>query len=97
MKITKVTIQNLNSIRGKHTIDFVEHFSNHGLFLLAGDTGAGKTTILDAISIALYGETPRLKLRNELEEIISIGEKESLAQVFFGYLANVGPYGLHAL
>jgi len=83
MKITKVTIHNINSIRGKHTIDFVKSFSNHGLFLLTGDTGAGKTTILDAISIALYGETPRLKSKHELEQLISIGEKDTLAEVEF--------------
>ena len=83
MKIISVTIKNLNSIRGKHTINFAEDFSKHGLFLLTGDTGAGKTTILDAISVALYGETPRLKSQAELEQLISIGEKESIAEVEF--------------
>ncbi|MCD8339126.1 MAG: AAA family ATPase, partial [Burkholderiales bacterium] len=71
MKIEKLIFRNLNSIEGKWEIDFSNPlFESTGLFAITGPTGSGKSTILDAIALALYGQTPRLGLitdkRNEL-------------------------------
>lgn len=54
MKIKILTLSAFGSFAGKTDIDF-EKMGQHGVFAVTGDTGAGKTTIFDAISFALYG------------------------------------------
>ncbi|MFT4031124.1 MAG: AAA family ATPase [Siphonobacter sp.] len=62
MRILKIAFENINSLRGSHTIDFQKEkaFIGSNLFAITGPTGAGKTTILDVITLALYHRTPRL-------------------------------------
>lgn len=60
MRLHTLQIQNLNSLRGTHTVDFERLFNVSNILLIAGETGAGKSTILDAVHLALFGKTPRL-------------------------------------
>ncbi len=62
MKIEKIVLNNLTSIEGEQTIDFTqEPLRSAGLFAITGNTGSGKSTILDAICLALYNKAPRFE------------------------------------
>ncbi|MGW1267428.1 AAA family ATPase [Streptomyces sp. NPDC002491] len=57
MRLHNLTLQAFGPFAGTHTIDF-DSLSADGLFLLHGDTGAGKSTVFAAICFALYGKPP---------------------------------------
>ena len=85
MKILELRFKNLNSLYGEWTIDFTDpEYVAGGIFALTGPTGAGKSTILDAICLALYGATPRLgKITKSGNEIMSRQTGECYAEVLF--------------
>lgn len=85
MRILQVRFKNLNSLVGEWQIDLAHPaFASDGIFAITGPTGAGKTTILDAICLALYGRTPRLnKVTKSGNEIMSRQTGECFAEVTF--------------
>jgi exonuclease SbcC len=95
MKIVQVRFKNLNSLVGEWTIDLTHPaFIRDGIFAITGPTGAGKTTILDAICLALYGRTPRLnKVTKAANEIMSRQTGECFAEVTFE--TQTGRYRCH--
>lgn len=77
MKILRVSVNNIASLAGLHTIDFASGpLASANLFAISGPTGSGKSTVLDAICLALYNTTPRLPHGQSLSEI-SPGEKQT--------------------
>ena len=57
MRLHRLEITAFGPFAGTERIDF-DALAEHGLFLLNGPTGAGKTSILDAVCFALYGTLP---------------------------------------
>jgi len=58
VKISRLEITGFGPFRDEQVVD-LDRFAGDGIFLIAGRTGAGKSSILDAICFALYGTTPR--------------------------------------
>jgi len=76
MKFKKLIINNINSIEHA-VIDFDDGvLRDESLFLITGETGAGKTTILDAICLALYNKTPRIESAPSNREKYQYGKDE---------------------
>lgn len=95
MRILQLRFQNLNSLVGEWLIDLSHPaFVADGIFAITGPTGAGKSTILDAICLALYGRTPRLKnISKSSNELMSRQTGECFAEIIFE--TNTGKYRCH--
>lgn len=77
MKILSIRLKNLASIEGTFEIDFTaEPLHSAGIFAISGATGAGKSTILDALCLALYDKTPRFTALGENLYLSDVGENQ---------------------
>tara|TARA_Y100000780_G_scaffold232596_1_gene268990 strand:- start:134913 stop:138173 length:3261 start_codon:yes stop_codon:yes gene_type:complete len=81
MKIHKLRIYNIASLKGEHFIDFDEFQADHGSFAITGDTGAGKSSILNSIALALYGQNYKRNLTQG--DFITLGQAEGKIELEF--------------
>jgi len=88
MKILNVRFKNINTLKGEWEIHFDRSpLKESGLFAITGPNGSGKTTIFDAVSLGIYGETARLK--NSPEQIMSNQTSRCFSMVTFSVNGNV--------
>lgn len=84
MRVLSLRFENINSLKGAWQIDFTKPpFVDDGLFVITGSTGAGKTTILDAICLALYHQTPRSTVSDKSNPLMTHHTTSCLAEVEF--------------
>lgn len=84
MKPIKLIMEAFGPYCDEETVDFTE-LGEKTMFLIHGPTGAGKTTILDAICYALYGETSSGNVRSGQNMISQYVEHDSTARVVFEF------------
>ena len=83
MRLLKLRFKNINSLAGRWEIDFDNPQFKEGLFALTGATGAGKTSVLDAICLGFYGQTARQEISKTTNEVMTRGTGDSFAEVEF--------------
>jgi exonuclease SbcC len=67
VRILAIRGENLASLGEPFLLDFeAEPLAGTGLFAITGETGSGKSTILDALCLALYGRYPALQSSNTI-------------------------------
>lgn len=95
MKPISLTIEAFGPYRDSVTLDFNE-LQNHSMFLISGPTGAGKTSILDAMVYALYGE-PSGEVRKTDAIRSDFAEPRHMTRVDFSFAIGEAQYRVERL
>ncbi len=84
MNIIQLHFQNINSFRGNVHIDFTAPpLADCSVFAITGATGAGKSSILDAITLALFGRAARYKNARSPDSVITRGQQTCFSDICF--------------
>lgn len=85
MRPIRLEIEGLQSFKERQIIDF-EKLSEYGLFGIFGETGSGKSTILDGMILALFDEIPRNRIDGNKSSLLnSINERSSKMEVYYSF------------
>ena len=80
MRLLRLELAGFGPFRERFEIDFAS-FEADGVYLIAGPTGAGKSTILDAVCFALYGSVPRYDERAHLRSDLAGPEEPTFVEL----------------
>jgi exonuclease SbcC len=81
MRLHRLKIKNIASLKGEHIVDFADIQKVSSLFAITGETGAGKSSILNCIGLALYGQIFKKSLIQN--DVVTLGEKEGQIELIF--------------
>lgn len=81
MRLLRLKVRNIASLRGEHEVDFMDIQRESSLFAITGETGSGKSSILNSIGLALYGQIYKKNV-NQLD-VVTLGEKEGSIELIF--------------
>lgn len=81
MRLIRLKVKNIASLKGEHLVDFEQIQSHSSLFAITGETGSGKSTVLNCIGLALYGDIYKKNVTQV--DVVTLGEKEGEIQLIF--------------
>ncbi|MGX1793133.1 AAA family ATPase [Microbacterium sp. NPDC055312] len=91
MQLHRLEIEGFGPFRERQSIDF-DAFADDGIFLIAGRTGAGKSSILDAVCFGLYGGVPRYEKGGEKRLRSDHCEPDDITEVVVEFSTVAGRY-----